>query len=94
MPHGPRIRARFCPAPQSFVLADRLAFCRFSYLEPRSQAPFRIWRPDWVQLQQLPLGIRIEMAPLDATPADLHVADHNRPANRESAAGGNYSDAE
>jgi prepilin-type N-terminal cleavage/methylation domain-containing protein len=58
----------------SFVLADKLAYCRFSYLEPETQAPFQIWRPDWVQRFQLPLGVRIEMVPLDAASADLHVS--------------------
>jgi prepilin-type N-terminal cleavage/methylation domain-containing protein len=59
---------------QSFVLADRLSFCRFSYLQPLPAAPFQIWRPDWVRRQLLPLGVRIEMAPLDTSPADLHVS--------------------
>ncbi len=72
-PNGIRF-APILPGAQSFVLADRLAFCRFSYLEPRSDPPFRIWRPDWIQPGLLPLGIRIEMAPLDNTPAELHVA--------------------
>jgi prepilin-type N-terminal cleavage/methylation domain-containing protein len=66
--------APILPGAQSFVLADRLAFCRFSYLEPRPEPPFRIWRPDWIRRSLLPLGIRIEMAPLDITPAELHVA--------------------
>jgi prepilin-type N-terminal cleavage/methylation domain-containing protein len=61
------------PGPQSFVLADRLAFCRFWYLQPLREAPFQIWRPDWVRPQSLPLGIRIEMAPLDDSPNGLHV---------------------
>jgi len=61
------------PGASSFVLADRLAFCRFSYLEPKGEPPFRVWRPDWIQ-PQLPLGIRIEMAPLDAGSAELHVS--------------------
>jgi len=59
---------------QSFVLADRLSFCRFSYLQPVPTEPFQIWRPDWVQRQLLPQGVRIDMAPLDNSPADLHVS--------------------
>jgi hypothetical protein len=61
------------PGPQSFVLADKLAYCRFSYLEPRFEPPLRVWRPDWV-LPSLPLGIRIEMAPLENGPAELHMS--------------------
>lgn len=58
----------------SFVLADRLSFCRFSYLQPMPTEPFQIWRPDWVQQRMLPQGVRIEMAPLDTSSADLHVS--------------------
>jgi hypothetical protein len=57
----------------SFVLADKLAYCRFSYLEPRFEPPFQLWRPDWVR-SDLPLGIRIEMEPLDNGPAELHMS--------------------
>jgi len=59
--------ARFLPIsanPQSFVLADKLAFCRFSYLEPRDPPEEQRWRPDW-GLHRWPLGIRVEMAPLE-----------------------------
>jgi hypothetical protein len=59
--------------PQSFVLADRLAYCRFSYLEQRFTEPFQVWRPDWAQLQALPLAVRIEMAPLDPRANELHI---------------------
>ncbi len=60
---------QFLPAqagPASFVLADKLAYCRFSYLAPRT-APDRAetWMPAWT-LPFWPLAIRIEMAPLDA----------------------------
>jgi prepilin-type N-terminal cleavage/methylation domain-containing protein len=65
--------ADILPGPQSFVLADRLAYCRFSYLEPLGITPFQLWRTDWEQ-SRLPLGIRIEMAPLDSTPSELHVS--------------------
>jgi hypothetical protein len=86
--------APILPGPQSFVLADRLAFCRFSYLEQRYQAPFRVWRPDWIQPQQLPLGVRIEMAPLDTTPAELHVSTITVPLTVNSQPGVYYSDAQ
>jgi hypothetical protein len=61
------------PSRQSFVLADKLAYCRFSYLEPRFEPPLRVWRPDWV-LPSLPLGIRIDMAPLENGPAEIHMS--------------------
>ena len=58
---------RFRPieiGPQSFVLADRLAFCRFSYQE-RPPAPAEAkWTPAWI-LPRWPGAIRVEMGPLD-----------------------------
>jgi prepilin-type N-terminal cleavage/methylation domain-containing protein len=54
--------------PYSFVLADRLAYCRFWYREaPPPPAPER-WVPRWVQ-PQWPRAIRIEMAPLEPDPS-------------------------
>ena len=50
--------------PQSFILADKLAWCRFSYLEPLPPPDDQRWRPDWV-LPRWPMGIRVEMAPLE-----------------------------
>jgi len=55
---------------QSFVLADKLAWCRFSYLQPGIPPDVDFWRPDWV-LQRWPIGLRVEMAPLEDTPARL-----------------------
>ncbi len=50
--------------PASFVLADRLAYCRFLYREsPPPPAPER-WLARWV-LPQWPSAIRIQMAPLE-----------------------------
>ena len=65
--------AAVVPSPQSFILADRLAYCRFVYLERRFEPPFTLWRSDWVRPFELPLGIRIEMAPLTTVPGELHV---------------------
>jgi prepilin-type N-terminal cleavage/methylation domain-containing protein len=86
---------RFAPVPpgaQSFVLADRLAFCRFWYLQPLPEAPFQIWRPDWAQPLRLPLGIRIEMAPLDDSPSGLHVTTVTVPLNVTRTPGILYAD--
>jgi prepilin-type N-terminal cleavage/methylation domain-containing protein len=67
---------RFCTAvgqfvpveagPGSFVLADKLAYCRFSYLMPSAIAGLG---PGWTAVwnkQIWPLAIRIEMGPLEA----------------------------
>jgi len=67
--------AHFAPVlagPQSFVLADHLAYCRFSYLVPANQPPYEEWQPEWITRTRLPMGVRIEMAPLDDNPSALH----------------------
>jgi hypothetical protein len=65
-PQFPPIQA----TPQSFVLADKLAWCRFSYLEPGKPPEVDHWRTDWVK-RRWPIGLRIEMAPLEDNPARL-----------------------
>ncbi len=55
---------------QSFVLADKLAWCRFSYLEPAKAPDFDHWRPNWVT-PRWPRGLRVEMAPLEDNPTRL-----------------------
>jgi hypothetical protein len=62
---------RFRPiqaSEQSFVLADKLAWCRFSFLEPAVPPGIDQWRTNWV-LPRWPIGLRIEMAPLEDNPA-------------------------
>jgi prepilin-type N-terminal cleavage/methylation domain-containing protein len=65
---------RFRPieiGPSSFVLADRLAYCRFSYLAPAPPPVLDIWRATWI-LPRWPFAIRIEMAPLAVEPSRLN----------------------
>jgi len=50
--------------PGSFVLADRLAFCRFSYLERRPPPLGERWVERWI-LPRWPSALRIEMAPIE-----------------------------
>lgn len=67
------VAQRFLPivaGPRSFVLADRLAYCHFSYLEPVIGPQIEQWRPNWIAVKW-PLAIRIEMASLDPDLARL-----------------------
>ena len=70
---GPRSAGAFCfgparylpiePGPGSFVLADNLAFCHFTYLAP-STPP--VSTPQWIDtwmLPKWPLAVRVDMAP-------------------------------
>ena len=57
------------PGPKSFVLADKLAYCRFSYFMPRLAPELpATWKAAWTG-PYWPGGVRVEMAPLDADPS-------------------------
>jgi prepilin-type N-terminal cleavage/methylation domain-containing protein len=79
-------------SPQSFVLADRLAYCRFSYLEARPTPPLRVWRTDWVDQRRLPLGIRVEMTPLDPATTELQETTLTLPLIVSRLPGDTYAD--
>jgi hypothetical protein len=57
----------------SFVLADKLSGVRFVYREELPPPRLERWTSKWVA-NKLPSAIRIEMAPLELDPANLHVA--------------------
>jgi hypothetical protein len=65
---------RFLPVmagPNSFVLADKLAFCRFAYMWPpkKPDEPI-VWSPGALDAGW-PIAVRVEMAPLEADPSVL-----------------------
>jgi prepilin-type N-terminal cleavage/methylation domain-containing protein len=81
---GPRSAGQFCAGggpmpvflpiqtgPASFVLADKLAYCRFSFRELRPPPESARWVPLWTQQRLLPNAIRIELAPLNPNAAKL-----------------------
>jgi hypothetical protein len=78
--------------PQSFVLADRLEYCRFSYLVPTTQPPYQEWQSEWITKDRLPMGVRIEMAPLDNSPAGLHPSTIVVPLQVDRTPGIVYAD--
>jgi prepilin-type N-terminal cleavage/methylation domain-containing protein len=62
--------------PKSFVLADQLAYCRFSYLAtpPTPNGQVRYQPPEWMATATgtgWPSAIRVEMAPLHPDPSHL-----------------------
>jgi hypothetical protein len=78
---GPRSAGAFCigparfvpvePGPTSFVLADSLAFCHFSYLAPAAPpAPLPQWVEAWM-LPKWPMAVRVDMAPFHDDAARL-----------------------
>jgi hypothetical protein len=63
-------------SPKSFVLADQLAYCRFSYLVAPPTQPGQppVVPPQWMASATgtgWPMAIRVEMAPLTADPSHL-----------------------
>ncbi|HYP06702.1 MAG TPA: type II secretion system protein [Bryobacteraceae bacterium] len=56
----------------SFVLADKLASCRFLYKENREPPRPDMWLPRWASAR-LPNAIRIDLAPLSTDPSLLEV---------------------
>ncbi len=79
---GPSAAAQYCGAaflappeggPSSLILADRLASCTFSFREQiPDQFPSAQWLPSW-DSENLPAAVRIDMTPLDSSPALLPV---------------------
>lgn len=84
---------RFRPiniGPRSFVLADRLASCRFFYREvPPPPAPER-WVPEW-KLNQWPAAVRIEMAPLEPDASRVPLAGVIAPIRATKDPNGSYA---
>jgi prepilin-type N-terminal cleavage/methylation domain-containing protein len=66
------------PGPGSFVLADKLAGCRFSFQELRQPPEYQRWYETWTK-QEWPSAIRIEMTPLNAQPGMLKMVTVTAP---------------
>lgn len=80
------------PNPQSFVLADKLAYCRFTYRETLPFPELEKWTPAWIKGDRLPSGIRIEMAPLNPEPARLQLMTITAPVRVTKWVLGPYAD--
>jgi hypothetical protein len=61
------------------VLADKLAYCRFSFRELLPPPESARWEPLWTNQQYLPNAVRIEMAPLDPSAARLEPVTLSMP---------------
>ena len=61
------------PGPRSFVLADKLASCTFSFYSPAPDPVFwPVWKQTWSR-PGWPMAVRIDMAPLDPDPSRLQT---------------------
>ncbi|MGE5487808.1 MAG: prepilin-type N-terminal cleavage/methylation domain-containing protein [bacterium] len=78
------------PGPASFVLADQLAHCRFSYLLRLPGAPDE-WLTTWVRRDLLPVAIRIEMTPLEPDPSRVPLVTVTAPLRITRRPGYSYA---
>ena len=62
--------SRIETGPWSFVLADRLAACRFSYQESMPPPEFERWTDRWTAGVP-PRAVRVELVPLNPDPSGL-----------------------
>ena len=58
--------------PASFVLADKLAYCRFLYREERESPERAVWHARWTK-DTTPSAVSIDLGPLEFDPAKLQV---------------------
>lgn len=79
------------PSPASFVLADRLAYCRIWYHESMPPPVPERWMPEWKR-SRWPSAIRIEMAPLSPDPSRLQLSTITLPVRTTKSIGLTYED--
>jgi prepilin-type N-terminal cleavage/methylation domain-containing protein len=91
-PEGVALFAPFEPDGTSFVLADRLERCQFFYQIRRPDGPGFIWVPEILGQRLMPLGIRIDMAPLEANTSELTAMSITVPFPVTRTQGLNYAD--
>jgi prepilin-type N-terminal cleavage/methylation domain-containing protein len=95
---GPASIAQFCSdlpiqlGPQSFVLADRLAYCHLSYREAIPESPVGgNWQISWNR-PALPSAVHVEMASLVPDPARLPLVSVTVPLRITRDLGVSYFD--
>ena len=79
------------PRPDSFVLADKLAGVRFVYRDELPPPVLERWTSKWLA-NKLPSAIRIEMIPLELSPANLQVTTTTIPIRITANPMLNYAD--
>jgi prepilin-type N-terminal cleavage/methylation domain-containing protein len=90
-PMGGGLTALYAPittGPQSFVLADKLSYCRFGYLRAAPAKMPDFWVPQW-NLTLYPRAVRVDMAPLDADASRVPLVSVFAPvrSSREASGG-------
>ncbi len=78
--------------PDSFVLADRLSYCHFTYQEKVPPPDFTLWRSQWIH-PVWPRAVRIEMASLDSDQGHLQMTTLTMPVRVTRDQSREYNDA-
>jgi len=78
------------PGPKSFVLADRLAHCNFSYLLTQPGRPGE-WVPRWTSGDRLPRAVRVDMAPFEPDPGRVPLITVTAPLRITRRPGVSYA---
>jgi prepilin-type N-terminal cleavage/methylation domain-containing protein len=79
------------PGPSSFVLADRLAYCRFIYQERIPAPDYGRWFPYWRQ-PLWPAAVKVDLAPLEADPTRVPLVSLVSPIYVTRLPYGTYQD--
>jgi prepilin-type N-terminal cleavage/methylation domain-containing protein len=77
--------------PGSFVLADKLAYCRLSYRDLQPPPLGERWLSEWPQ-GRWPSALRIEMAPLDPDPAHVPLLSMTVPIHIDRQPDSSYAE--
>lgn len=78
-------------SPASFILADRLAYCRIWYRASVPPPELELWTPEW-RRGKWPTAIRIEMAPLAPDKSRLQLSTITFPIRIQKSLGVDYVD--
>jgi general secretion pathway protein J len=85
---------RFAPiatGPRSFVLADKLAYCRFSYRRTQPPPVLEQWVPAWT-FQDWPTAVRVDMGPLEPDTSRVPLVSATVPIRVNRQANVAYTD--
>jgi prepilin-type N-terminal cleavage/methylation domain-containing protein len=95
-PDGKGVMTRFHPVtagPGSFVLADRLAGCRFVYQRREIGTNKEMWLRRWA-FEELPSAIRVELAAIEPVPGRVPLLTVTAPMRVTRGATRNYVDVD
>ena len=74
----------------SFVLADKLAACRFEYLREGDLPLPSTWTENWLEQWKWPMAVRILLRPLESNPTILQPTSLTVPVPSNPVPGYNY----